>query len=156
MISRSRRDSVGGGGSSRIVPCSPGADHIRWGGVARIFSDLHKRNHILWSYSWVETLILQNTTNIWIYLNSGRFVYNSGRPGDHAPFLETPGNSGRLGRFAYNHGRPLRFNFGGHFYLMLIISSRILILHTALGSLYHKIYAWIPKSPFYANLFDSY
>ena len=26
------------------------------------------------------------------------FFYNSGRPGDHAPFLETPGNSGRLGR----------------------------------------------------------
>ena len=31
-------------------------------------------------------------------LNSGSFLYNSGRPGDHAPFLETRGNSGRLGR----------------------------------------------------------
>ena len=53
MISRSRRDSVGGGGGSSIE-----------------------------------------------YLNSGSFLYNSGRPGDHAPFLETPGNSGRLGRSA--------------------------------------------------------
>ena len=33
-------------------------------------------------------------------LNSGTFLYNSGRAGDHAPFLETPGNSGRLGRSA--------------------------------------------------------
>ena len=50
MISRSRRDSVGGvggGGSSRFFPSSPEADQIRWGGgvVAGIFfSDLHKRN----------------------------------------------------------------------------------------------------------------
>ena len=34
-------------------------------------------------------------------LNSGSFLYNSGRPGDHAQFLETPGNSGRLGRSGY-------------------------------------------------------
>ena len=65
MISRSRRDSVGGG-SSTIVTSSREADQIRWGGgssrisprvlqeptrfgggrvVAGIFSDLHKRNH---------------------------------------------------------------------------------------------------------------
>ena len=34
-------------------------------------------------------------------LNSGRFVYISGGPGDHPPFLETHGNSGTLGRSAY-------------------------------------------------------
>ena len=61
---------------------------------------------------------MQNTTNIWIscgkiidqsnYLNSGRFFfYNSGRPGDHAPFLETPGNSGRLGRSAVVDSLPV-------------------------------------------------
>ena len=32
MISRSRRDTVGGGGSSMIFPGSPKADAIRWGG----------------------------------------------------------------------------------------------------------------------------
>ena len=32
MVSESRRDSVGGGGSSRIVPWSPKADAIQWGG----------------------------------------------------------------------------------------------------------------------------
>ena len=32
------------------------------------------------------------------YLDSGSFLYDSGRPGGHARFLETPGNSGRLGR----------------------------------------------------------
>ncbi len=45
------------------------------------------------------------------------------------------------------HGRPLCFNFGGHFDFMLISSGRILIVLTALGSLYLKKYAWIPKSP---------
>ena len=55
-----------------------------------------------------DTHFCLNTTTIRIYcaknilqsnsLNSGSFLYNSGRPGDHAPFLETPGNSGRLGR----------------------------------------------------------
>ena len=38
-------------------------------------------------------IILQSNS-----LNSGRFLYNSGRPADHAPFLETPGNSRRLAR----------------------------------------------------------
>ena len=33
-------------------------------------------------------------------LNYGRFLDISGRPGDHPPFLETHGNSGRLGRSA--------------------------------------------------------
>ena len=32
MISKSRRDSVGGGSSSRIFPSSPKADAIQWGG----------------------------------------------------------------------------------------------------------------------------
>ena len=31
------------------------------------------------------------------YLHSGRFLYISGRLGGHPPFLDTPGNSGRLG-----------------------------------------------------------
>ena len=47
------------------------------------------------------------------------FLYNSGRPGDHAPFMETPGNAGRLGRsaidsnnmlyktFKYSHGEEM-------------------------------------------------
>ena len=45
MISRSRRDSVGGGGSSRIFPRSPRADAIQWVGggvVAEIFRDLQE------------------------------------------------------------------------------------------------------------------
>ena len=32
MISKSGRDSVGGGGSTRIFPGSPKADTIQWGG----------------------------------------------------------------------------------------------------------------------------
>ena len=46
MISRSRPDSVGGGGgSSRNFPGSPEAVPIQWGGrevVAEIFRDLQK------------------------------------------------------------------------------------------------------------------
>ena len=102
MNSGSRPDSVGGGG---VV-----AEFVRFlrkptrfdggearGVVAGIFSDLHKGNKmftpvgpIQWCYSWVETLILQNTTNICIscgkiidqsnYLNSGRFFFTI--PGD--------------------------------------------------------------------------
>ena len=34
-------------------------------------------------------------------LNYGTFLDISGRPGDHPPFLESHGNSGRLGRSAY-------------------------------------------------------
>ena len=34
-------------------------------------------------------------------LNSGTFLDISGGPGDHPPFMETHGNSGRLGRSAY-------------------------------------------------------
>ena len=34
-------------------------------------------------------------------LNNGNFFDISGRPGDHPPFLEAHGNSGRLGRSAY-------------------------------------------------------
>ena len=38
MISKSRRDSVGGGGSSRIFPLSPRAYAVQWGGgSSRIF-----------------------------------------------------------------------------------------------------------------------
>ena len=58
----------GGGGGSRIFPCSPEADQV-------------------------PPVIDQSNP-----LNSGTFVYNSVIPGDHAPFLETHGNSGRLGR----------------------------------------------------------
>ena len=32
VVSKSRRDSVGGGGSSGIFPWSPKADAIQWGG----------------------------------------------------------------------------------------------------------------------------
>ena len=32
VISRSRPDSVGGGGTSRNFPWSPKAHHVRWGG----------------------------------------------------------------------------------------------------------------------------
>ena len=46
MVSKSRRDSVGGRGSSRNLPWSPKAkaDAIQWGGgiVAEIFRDLQK------------------------------------------------------------------------------------------------------------------
>ena len=55
MISRSRRDSVGGGEVVaeffRVL-----AEHIRWGGggvVAGIFSDLHKRNQMFTTHSVV-------------------------------------------------------------------------------------------------------
>ena len=58
----------GGGGGSIICPCSPEADQV-------------------------PPVIDQSNS-----LNSGTFVYNSVIPGDHAPFLETHGNSGRLGR----------------------------------------------------------
>ena len=62
-------------------------------------------------YSWVEThILLKYDKNLHFLrkkniksdsLNSGSFLCNSGRPGDHARFLETPGNSGTLGRSAY-------------------------------------------------------
>ena len=43
MISTSRQDSVGGGGSSRICQGSPKADAIQWGGVvAEFFRDPQK------------------------------------------------------------------------------------------------------------------
>ena len=82
------------------------------GGSSRIFSaisccEILFLHDFKW-YSWVETHICLNTTKIRISsakinchsnsLNSGSFLYNSGRPGGHAPFLETTGNSGRLGR----------------------------------------------------------
>ena len=35
------------------------------------------------------------------YLNSGTFFYVSGAPGCRPPFMDTNGNSGRLGRSAY-------------------------------------------------------
>ena len=47
--------------------------------------------------SWAKKILQSNS------LNSGSFLYNSGRPGDHAPFLDTPGNSGRLGRSAIGY-----------------------------------------------------
>ena len=43
-------------------------------------------------------------------LNSARFFYISGGPGDHPPFLETHGNSGRLGRSAYTFKERNNFN----------------------------------------------
>ena len=77
MISRSRRDSVGGGssrifpaipradaiqwggGSSRIFPATPRADAIQWGGVvAEFFRDLRLRNQMFTPYSWVQAHIL--------------------------------------------------------------------------------------------------
>ena len=35
-------------------------------------------------------------------LNSGTFLDVSGAPGGHPPFVDTHGNSGRLGRSAYS------------------------------------------------------
>ena len=52
VISRSRRDSVGGGGAgcSRIFPCSPTADAIQWGGggSSRIFPSSPTADAIQW------------------------------------------------------------------------------------------------------------
>ena len=57
-------------------------------------------------------------------LNSGRFLDISGGPGEHPPFLETHGNSGRLGRSAYTfkernnlnsfHKKTFTNSLGGH------------------------------------------
>ena len=48
-ISKSRRDSVGGGGSSRVCPCSPKADAIQWGrGSSRIFLGSPEADAIQW------------------------------------------------------------------------------------------------------------
>ena len=40
------------------------------------------------------------------YLDSGTFFAVSGRPGDHPPFLETPGNSGTLARSVFRSRIP--------------------------------------------------
>ena len=51
MISRTRRDSAGGG-SRRIFPSSPRADAIQWGGVvAEFFRDLQLRNQMFTPHS---------------------------------------------------------------------------------------------------------
>ena len=98
-LSRSRRDSAG------VVVV-----------VAGVVSDLHKPNQ-MFAPHWVVIFMgrdthlakydnyfhfLRTKINQSNYLDSGRFFYSSKRPGDHAPFLETPGNSGRLGRSGYN------------------------------------------------------
>ena len=43
-------------------------------------------------------------------LNSGKCFYISGGPGDHPPFMETHGNSGRLGRSAYTFKERININ----------------------------------------------
>ena len=71
-----------------------GADQIRWGaggGLAEFFpvaADKHQSNS----------------------LNSGTFLDISGAPGDHPPFMETHGNSGRLGRSAYTSNERNNIN----------------------------------------------
>ena len=103
MISSSRRDSVGGGGI--VAQCLP---HLLkptiFGGrrvVAGIFRDLQKRNQMFTPhcviFMGIDTRLGEHDKKIRIScgkiidqsnsLNSGRFVYNSVRPGDHAPFL---------------------------------------------------------------------
>ena len=43
MVSESRRDSVGGGGSSIIFPWSPKAHVIQWGGGGGVIADIFRR-----------------------------------------------------------------------------------------------------------------
>ena len=145
MISRSRRDSVGGG-SSRIFPCSPGADQIFGGGGGR--SRNFQRNQMFTPYSVVifigrdthfakydKRLDFLRKNNRSIKLPQFREVfYNSGRPGDQAPFLETPGNSGRLGRSVnpicmsnyYLFSHAIQYNF----YTLKRRSCELIIVNT--------------------------
>ena len=91
------------------------ADASQWGGgvVAEFFRDLQLRNQMFTPHSviFVGRDTHLNTTKIRIScaennltikfpqnsLNSVSFFNISVRPGDHAPFLETHGNSVRLG-----------------------------------------------------------
>ena len=82
-----------GGGSGMIFSVArshfyPTLSGIR--GFRQTFCLNTTKKHI----SCAETILLSNS------LNSGSFLHDSGRPGGRARFLETPGNSGRLGRSA--------------------------------------------------------
>ena len=102
-----------GGGSSRISLWSPKTDAIWWGGVvAGIFRYLQLRNQMFTPHSWVETHIFFTYTpkiriSCWKikyhsnWPNSVRFCNISVRPGDQEWFLETHGNSVRLGRSGF-------------------------------------------------------
>ena len=109
MISRSRRDSVGGVVAEFFrVLREPTRFLVGGGGSSRNF----QQNQMFTPHSVVifmgrdthfakydKRLDFLRKNNRSIKLpQSGRFFYNSGRPGDQAPFVETPGNSGRLGR----------------------------------------------------------
>ena len=80
VVSRSRPDSMGGGEV-----------------VAEIFRDLHKRTTFA-GENFFRSLQVKITQ---IPSSPGDFCYISGPPADHPPFLDTHGNSGRLGKSAY-------------------------------------------------------
>ena len=108
-------------------PSSPETDQIQWGGGVEIFRHLHQRtrfagggvvaaeisvgpyfpvaNPIQWGGrgggvvgEFFPVAAGKDQSNS---LNSGTFFDISGTPADHPPFMETHGNSGRLGRPAY-------------------------------------------------------
>ena len=95
MISRSRRDSVGGG-SSRNVPPSPTTDAIQWrGGSSGTFPcspDAGAR--VRWGggssriFPWSPVA----KSNL---ISSATIISHYRSPGGHAPFLETHADSVR-------------------------------------------------------------
>ena len=84
---------------------SPTADAIQWGGggvVAEFFRILQQPTRFSAGGKYDKNSHFLRTNNLPIKfpsnsLNSVRLFYISVRPGDHAPFLETHGNSVRLG-----------------------------------------------------------
>ena len=62
-----------------------------------MFRDLHKRTRFAGGGIVAAEISVDQSNS----LNNGTFLDISGRPGDHPPFLEAHGNSGRLGRSAY-------------------------------------------------------
>ena len=91
MISKSRRDSVGGG-SSRIVPCSPKADAIQWGGGSsrtffRVLRDkttfryLQLRNHIFTPH---RVIFVGRDTHFWLDTPEIRISCWSGKTKNHS------------------------------------------------------------------------
>ena len=72
VISRSRPDSVGGGG---VVP--------------KIFRVLLKQTRFAGGGGRVAELVSGSCTSRSNYLDCGTFFYISGRPGDHPPLMGT-------------------------------------------------------------------